>query len=376
MSMERTLAILKDLIRIDTSNPPGNEEGICRNLVELFSKEGIYGELISFAPGRPSFYAVLEGDHPGSLILSGHLDTVAPLGSWSFDPLEPIEKDERIFGLGACDMKSGVAVLIDLFFKFRRAGKPRYSLKLLLSADEENKYRGAEAFRKAGLLDDALFVLVAEPTDAIPLIGEKGEFWARTHFQGREAHGSTPEKGVNAVLAQACFLLKLEKKMLALPPLEHMGRTTLNVGKIQGGRQPNIVPETCFAELDFRLANEEQKEEVIHIMEELGKNALPESKFSWETISYKRAMLADLNNPWVQEFLKIYREISDEDYNPKAATFCTDLPTMFPESHPPFVIFGPGNILQAHQPDEFVEIPSIKKAASVLEAFLQRALYS
>ncbi|MDI6868023.1 MAG: M20 family metallopeptidase [Coprothermobacterota bacterium] len=374
--MERTLAILKDLIRIDTSNPPGNEEGICRNLVELFSKEGIYGELISFAPGRPSFYAVLEGDHPGSLILSGHLDTVAPLGSWSFDPLEPIESDDRIFGLGACDMKSGVAVLIDLFFKFLRAGKPCYSLKLLLSADEENKYRGAEAFRKAGLLDDALFVLVAEPTDAIPLIGEKGEFWARTHFQGWEAHGSTPEKGVNAILAQARFLLELEKKMPALPPLEHMGRTTLNVGKIQGGRQPNIVPETCFAELDFRLVNEEQKKEVIHIMEELGKNALPESKFSWETISYKRAMLADLNNPWVQEFLKVYREITAEDYNPKAATFCTDLPTMFPESCPPFVIFGPGNILQAHQPDEFVEILSIKKAASVLEAFLKRALYS
>lgn len=375
MSMERTLAILKDLIRIDTSNPPGNEEEVCRYLVALFSKEGIRGEIFPFAPGRPSFYAALEGRNSGSIVLSGHLDTVAPSESWSLNPLEAREKDGKVFGLGACDMKSGVAVLIDLFFKFSKQGRPRYSLKLLLSADEENRYRGAEAFRKAGILDDALFVLVAEPTDTTPLIGEKGEFWVRTHFLGREAHGSTPEKGVNAVLAQARFLLELEKKIPVLPPLEHMGRTTLNVGKIQGGRQPNIVPETCFAELDFRLVNEEQKEEVIHIIEELGKNALPESKFSWEIISYKRAMLADLNNPWIQEFLKVYKEITTEDYNPKVATFCTDLPTMFPEFYPPFVIFGPGNILQAHQPDEFVEIQSIRKAASVLEAFLQRALY-
>lgn len=376
MNMEQAFVILKDLIHIDTSNPPGKEEEICAYIEDLFQRERISHELISFAPGRPSFYAILEGDYPGSLVLSGHLDTVAPLGSWSFDPLSPIEREGRIFGLGACDMKSGVAVLIDLFFKLHRSGKPRYSLKLLLSADEEDKYRGAQAFREAGLLDDVLFVLVAEPTDAIPLIGEKGEFWVRTHFQGREAHGSTPEKGVNAVLAQARFLLKLQKAISNFPPLPPMGRSTLNVGKIQGGRQPNIVPEACLAELDLRLVNEEQKEKAIQVMEELGKKVSPHSKFSWETISYKRAMLADLKNPWLQEFLMVYVEISAETYNPQVATFCTDLPTMFPKSHPPFVIFGPGNILQAHQPDEFVEIPSIKKAASVLEAFLQRVLYS
>ncbi|MGB9552964.1 MAG: M20 family metallopeptidase [bacterium] len=376
MSMERALVLLKDLIRIDTSNPPGKEEKICAYLGDLFQKEGISHELVSFAPGRPSLYAVLEGDRPGSLVLSGHLDTVAPLGSWSFDPLEPIEREGKIFGLGACDMKSGVAVLIDLFSKFHRSGKPRYSLKLLLSADEEDKYRGAQAFREAGLLDDALFVLVAEPTDAVPLIGEKGEFWVRTRFQGREAHGSTPEKGVNAVLAQARFLLELEKAISNFAPLAPIGRSTLNVGKIQGGRQPNIVPETCLAELDFRLVNEEQKEKAIQVMEELGRKVLPHSKFSWETISYKRAMLADLKDPWLQEFLRVYGEMAAETYSPQVATFCTDLPTMFPASYPPFVIFGPGNILQAHQPEEFVEIASIKKAASVLEAFLQRALYS
>lgn len=375
MTKANSLEFLKELIRIDSSNPPGRERKICEYLLKLFSREGIPGKLIYFAPDRPSFCSCLPGKSPEAIVLSGHLDTVAPLGTWSRDPFAPLEEEGKVFGLGACDMKAGVAVLLDLFFRISLKGRPKYSLKLLLSADEEDRYRGAEAFRNVGLLEEAAFVIVAEPTDARPMVGEKSEFWVRTHFKGREAHGSTPEKGINAVLAQARFLLELEKRLQGLSSSPVMGRPTLNVGKIQGGRQPNIVPEACAAELDFRLISEEQKKEVISIMEDLGRNILPGASFTWETISYKPALLSSLNDPLIMEFLEAFRASTGDEPSPGAVTFCTDLPTLFPVNHPPFVIFGPGSIFQAHQPDEFVEIHSIKKASRVLEAFLHRVLY-
>lgn len=374
--MDRVLSLLFDLIRIDTSNPPGKEEGICRFLEKIFEKEGLKGNLISFEPRRPSFFSSIEGEKPGSIVLTGHLDTVSPLGSWSFNPFEPFGKDGKIFGLGACDMKSGVALIIHLFLNFYRKRKPLHSLKIVLTSDEEDKYRGAESLREAGVLDDALFVLELEPTDSIPLIGEKGEFWVRANFRGREAHGSTPEKGINSILAQAKFLLELKKEVSLLPPRDFWGRTTLNVGKIQGGRQPNIVPESCFSELDFRLVRDEDREWIEKKMEDLGKGSLQGANFYWETISYKRPLSSDPKNPWLSMFIQTYEEVLGQQYSPKIASFCTDLPTMFPNSAPPFVIFGPGNILQAHQPDEFVEISSMEKAGKVLEAFLERALFS
>ncbi|MCR4428201.1 MAG: M20 family metallopeptidase [Caldiserica bacterium] len=375
MSLERALSLLFDLISLDTSNPPGSEGEICQYLGNLFSREGLSWDLISFHPRRPSFYSFLEGRFPGSIVLTGHLDTVSPLGSWSFDPFKPFQKEGKIFGLGACDMKSGVALVLDLFLKFSRKGKPQHSLKIALTSDEEDQYRGAQSFREAGVLDDALFVLELEPTDSLPLIGEKGEFWVRAHFRGREAHGSTPEKGINSVLAQAKFLLELEREVSLLPPRDFWGRTTLNMGKIQGGRQPNIVPESCYSELDFRLVHEEHRDLVQKMMEDLGRSALPGATFFWETISYKRPLSSPRENPWLSSFIGVYEEVLGERYQPKIASFCTDLPTMFPEAAPPFAIFGPGNILQAHQPDEFVEISSIERAGRVLEAFLERVLF-
>jgi acetylornithine deacetylase/succinyl-diaminopimelate desuccinylase-like protein len=79
----------------------------------LFSSWGINSTLFSFVQGRPSFYAYIKGKEPGSVILSGHLDTVAPLGNWTRSPFSPIEEGGRIYGLGSSDMKGGVVMLIE-----------------------------------------------------------------------------------------------------------------------------------------------------------------------------------------------------------------------------------------------------------------------
>src|SRR5664280_173108 len=127
MDLKDTISLFKNLISFDTSNPPGNEEVICNYLTTLFLSWEINSTLFSFAPGRPSFYAYLEGSEPGSIILSGHLDTVAPLGNWTRSPFSPTEEGGRIYGLGSSDMKGGVVMLIEAMKSIKENGKPRHT---------------------------------------------------------------------------------------------------------------------------------------------------------------------------------------------------------------------------------------------------------
>lgn len=375
MNLENVISILKNLISIDTSNPPGNEEEICNYIQEIFSNFGIISNLISFAPERPSLYAIIEGKEPGSVIFSGHLDTVAPLGTWTKEPLKPVEEEGKIFGLGSADMKGGVAVLIEALRFIKEKGKPKYTVKLLLSADEELKYRGAEVLQKNGILEDAIFSIIAEPTDNKVFIGEKSEFWLRVTFIGKEAHGSTPEEGINAIINQAKFILALKEEFKSLGDVPIMGRPSLNIGKIQGGRQPNIVPEKCSLDLDFRLVNEEQKIQVEKIIEKLGSLFKEGGQFYMETLSYKRPLVSNPESLFIKNLFEVVEKITHLPQQAVAASYCTDLPTLFPKKTPPFVIFGPGNIKQAHQPDEFIEIGSLKDSVYVFSEFIERILF-
>jgi acetylornithine deacetylase/succinyl-diaminopimelate desuccinylase-like protein len=154
-----------------------------------------------------------------------------------------------------------------------------------------------------------------------------------------------------------------------------MGSPTMNIGKIQGGRQPNIVPEKCFAELDFRLLTEEQKKQVEEIIKVLGEKYKGRGKFSMETLSYKRPLISNLEDRFVKTFLEVAEQVTGKPQNPRAAAYCTDLPTLFPERVVPFILFGPGSIKQAHQPDEFISLESLSKSIAIFEEFLLRAIF-
>lgn len=366
-------ALLKKLIAVNTSNPPGNEAEICHFIRALLNEWGISSSLLSFAPGRTSLYCEIKGREPGSIVLSGHLDTVRPAEGWLSDPFLAQKEGGRIYGLGAADMKSGMALLLNCARKIKERGAPRLSLKILLSADEEDQYRGAASFADAGLLDDACFVLVAEPTGGEILFGEKAELWLSLEFFGKEAHGSTPNEGVNAILDCSHFLLSLMEKMRNVPPRSYFGSPTLNVGKIEGGRRINIVPDFCRAELDFRLGADEEKDWLIHFLnqEVEGRN---DASLSWQVISYKRPLLSNFDSCMVQTFRKTFELKTKRTASLRTATFCTDLPTLFSQNPPPFVIFGPGDIKMAHRPNEYVEIVSLEEAELVLMNFLLEVL--
>ncbi len=379
--------LISSLVAIPSPNPPGNEHPLALWIAEWLDRRGISSTLLDFAPGRSSLTATIPGREGAALLLSGHLDTVSPGGTsgsaspkgWQADPYLPRIVGDRLFGLGATDMKGGVAMLLEAFSavaeRAQREGPPRYSLRLLLSADEEDSYCGAAAFAEAGLVDDALFTLIAEPTTGQVLVGERGEFWLRASFFGKEAHGSTPAEGVNAVMACARFLSGIQSRVEELPSTPLLGKATINVGRMEGGRQINIVPDRAQAELDIRLGSEEAKASIIASLEDEGFKAAAPGRFSWETISYKRPMVAPLGDPFLGMLADAYALVRGERPQWEVATFCTDLPTLFPDGSPAFALFGPGDIAQAHQPEEWIDLGLWEREAAVLERFLADALF-
>jgi succinyl-diaminopimelate desuccinylase len=367
----RLIGLLASLVACGSANPPGDEEAVCALLAGKLAEAGVPFRTLAFAPKRPSLVAEIPGREPGAFILSGHLDTVAPTAAWRTDPLTLVEEEGRLYGLGACDMKGGVAVLVTAFLEIARRGRPRHTLRLLLAADEENAYRGAAHLQQEGLLEGALFAVEAEPSAGRVLLGEPGEYWVRARFRGREAHGSTPHEGVNAILPCARFLSALEDRMRQAPSVPPFGPTTMNPGRIGGGRQVNIVPDACVAELDFRPGSEAERDRLAALLEEEGKRAAgAEGGFELEKISWLRPCFTPAEDPRVRAFLAAARTAAGREVPAAMATYCTDLPTLFPGQSPPFVIFGPGDIHQAHQPNEYVTRTSLLESAAILERFL------
>jgi succinyl-diaminopimelate desuccinylase len=375
---EELTRLLESLVVIPSANPPGEEGAICQWIARWLEVKGIASHEIAFAPGRPSLWAEIPGREAGAVLLSGHLDTVRPAAGCKSDPFASRLEGARLYGLGATDMKGGVAMLLQTFREVaeraRREGPPRHSLRLLLSADEEDIYRGAGALAQAGLTKDALFTLVAEPTDGQILVGERAEFAIRVSFTGKEAHGSTPGEGVNALLACTRFALELQDRLTAWPPDPRLGPATINIGRMEGGRQVNIVPDEAWAELDIRLGSEEVRARAIALIEEAGHRWAGPGRFTWSAIRDNRALCAPLEDPFLRSLVAAYVECRGEEPGFGVATFCTDLPSLYPQGQPAFAIFGPGDIAQAHQPEEFIELSSLERESAVLERFLLRAL--
>lgn len=370
--------LLRDLIQIDSTNPPGNEDGIAGYIAEFLKDAGIKPYLIRLEEGRSSVAGMIPGRERGKIALCGHIDTVGVNEErWSYPPFEGIIENGRVYGRGASDMKGGIALILHLAKVIKHMDKPpRKTLLLALTADEEKDYRGAESLVERGFFDDAEFLIVTEPTDGRAFIGEKGELWMRAIFLGKAAHGSVPETGLNAILPAAGFCTRISDAAQGFEEVEGLGKTTLNIGRFAGGWQVNIVPDKAEVELDFRVISEEAKELAVHLVDALGKEEAKKAgaEFEHEILSYHPPILTDRDDRYVKEFLRIVSEMEQRELKGEVGPYCTDAATIVPKVRVPFILYGPGTIALAHQPDEYIEISSLGRSFTVLIAFLREAL--
>jgi len=371
---DETVRLLETLIGIKSVNPPGNEDRIAEAVETILVGAGLQTTRVPLEDGRSSVVARLKGTQPGALVMCGHLDTViTDPDEWSSDPWVAKHDGTRLYGLGSADMKSGVAVLMSIMLELaRRDVEPTHDIVLALTADEERAYRGAASVADAGLIDDALLLLITEPTGGRAYIGQKGELWVECVFSGRAAHGSVPESGISALLPAAEFCLALAEERRTFPVVPGRGRTSLNIGMIEAGVQVNIVPDRARIELDIRFVTEQDRDRVLVLIEKIGGNIASShgARFSHRIFNDRAPITSAPEDKQVTQFLKVHSQVTDQPVKLEIAPYSTDAVAIVPGRDMPVIIYGPGRIEQAHQPDEYLELDTLEEALEVIGRFV------
>jgi len=369
--MQSAIALAQELVRFNTVNPPGGERACAERLAGLLEGAGFTVELIPFGEGRAQLVARIgaAADRP-PIGFTGHLDTV-PLGAqpWSVDPFAGGIADGKLYGRGSSDMKGGVAAFVAACMAEadRLAGTP--GVLLVITAGEETGCSGAAALVKDKVRLGAIGAfVVAEPTGNRPLVGHKGAFWLEAEMTGVTAHGSMPEKGVNAICKAARAVTALQGFEFNVARHPVLGAPTLNVGTIQGGLNINSVPDRALIGIDIRTIPTQAH---AQIREQLASYLGPD--VTLRTLLDARSVWSDPRDPWVREVFDVARAVAGAGDEISAAPYFTDASELTPAlGNPPTVILGPGELTLAHQTDEYCLASRIEEATELYSQLIRR----
>lgn len=381
-AMSGVVALARDLVRIDTTNPPGREAPAVRLLEARLRAAGFETRIVPYAAGEERSHVVARlrgsGQRPG-LMLSGHVDVVPPGNlPWSVDPFGAELRDGRLYGRGSCDMKGGVAAMVAAAEAIARSGRALAGdLVVAITADEERNCLGAEELVREPLFEGLGGVIVAEPTGLRPFIAEKGAFWVEVTLLGKTAHGSMPELGANAVAGMAEFLTRWERLYPADAPHHPLlGRPTLNPAVIEGGVKVNVVPDRCTAQIDMRTVPGLEHTALRRALDEtLAAVCAPRGlRHELRVLSDRPPVACPPDSDVALAVRAAIREVTGEDPEPGGVPYCTEMCIWTPTLGIPGVICGPGLPSMAHQPDEWVAIEQLEAAARLYERAAIRLL--
>jgi len=265
--VDPAIRLLRELVAINSVNPtlvPGapGEAAIAEFIAGEMRDRGLDVAIEPVASGRPNVIGVVEGRGKGrTLMLCGHTDTVGVAGMR--DPFTPAERDGRLYGRGAQDMKGGVAAMLSAAARAAERGLPAGRLIVAAVVDEEHSSIGADALVKTWTADAAI---VTEPTDLAIAIGHKGFAWVDVTVEGRAAHGSRPKEGQDAILRLGRVLARLEaldSTLQARPPHPLVGTGSLHASFITGGHELSSYPDRATLQLERRILPSEPESTAI-----------------------------------------------------------------------------------------------------------------
>lgn len=370
--------ILQDFVRINTCQPEGNEKALTDLVQEMFAPHSADTAIreIRHSKNRSSLIVRLGPDVPGGIAFVGHLDTVSvgDRDKWTYDPHAAELVDGKIYGRGTCDMKGGVAAMTAAALEYLETGfsfkKPLY---LVYTADEEKGSMGVNSAIESGFLQDVDAFMVPEPTDNKIAIAEKGALWVRIILEGKLAHGSKPEVGINAVEAAIDLSKKIKKSMPVLERHKLLGDFTCSITKLEGGIMTNVIPAEAVVEIDIRTLPGQDHDDLLDIVDTCIREVS-------ETYPGLGSGMKTLKN-----FISVEAK-EDSDFSRKVQSFCreeelpdsfcgmsyyTDVADLVRAYPKPFLIMGPGHESMAHQLNEAVEVESLHKAVAVYKKLIK-----
>lgn len=372
LGQDRLVATLSELVRIDSVNPEfggpeGGEARVAQWLVRFLGEAGLKARLEEALPGRPNVRVAIEGRTPGpALMLHSHMDTVSVKGM-QIAPFEPHIENGRLYGRGSVDAKGQVTAIMHAFLAWAKSGqKPPRPVELVLGVDEEGGLEGAAALARTK--PDVAGIVIAEPTSLRVVCTHKGIMRWDIEFEGKAVHASQPNMGVNAIVAAAVLISEIDQRympMLSQRRAPLLQPPTLNVARIEGGVQYNLVAPACLLSVERRLIPGETPDSVRREFEDMLKTCLEK----WPAFKARQLdpvlvgmpMQTDAGNPLVRAAGKIAAQFG-APAEPIGVNYGTDgfrLSTL----GKPVVVVGPGSIDQAHTADEFIELDQLVKGA-------------
>lgn len=371
------LSLLSDLIAIPSVNPPGEKyDEVCSRLRSALEELGFKTRVVEGAKGKPNLIGVLGEGRP-ELLFNGHVDVVPPGMGWETDPFKAVEREGRIYGRGTADMKGALASMVAAVKKVLDEGVTLKG-KLIFTATVDEETGGLDGLgylvRKEGLRAD--YCLSGEPTGLNVCRCEKGVYWAKISVKGKAAHGSTPERGINAIEKMAKIISALQSIKFER---EHklLGRPTINIGVISGGTKINVVPDYCEILVDRRMLPAEDPGEVKGEIESALRSVKaldPQVEYKVEDLLFADPFELPEDAPLVRMAVEAVQEALGRRPEITGLTGFTDARFTAVDAKIPSVLVGPGNIAQAHTANEFVEKRQILDAISVYAALLKKLL--
>lgn len=378
MKLQKTKEILTDLVAFDVLGGQSNLS-ILAYIKNFLSERGIDFQLVPNPEGtKASLHCRIGPAVDGGVILSGHTDVVPVKGQdWQTAPFELIEKEDKLFARGSCDMKGFLACCLASVELFQKTDlkKPIY---FAFSYDEEIGCLAAPELARAiksHYTENIKYALIGEPTMMVPMVGQKGICVLKTTVKGSAGHSSRIKQEVSAIHVAAKLVVWLENKMDELVAKGETddrfkpNHTSIHIGKFNGGIAPNVIADTCTFYWDVRTIPKSSLTEIMADFEaycETLKSTLKERFAGAEIITeIDHPAVPPLDTPEHLSVVALIKKIA-ENNTLDTVSYAAEA-GQFAEVGFEAVICGPGDIAQAHRANEFVAISQLEKCLKMLE---------
>ena len=356
----------QQVVPTNAPHPFAGEQLVADFCAVTAARAGLEIEFQSVLPGRSNFIARLlpRNRIRQTILLAPHLDTVGADGT----KFIPQRKNGRLYGRGACDTKGSVAAMLSALCELANDKSRPLETEIVFAGliDEEHAQAGSRALVKSRFKAD--LAIVGEPTKLQVVTAHKGCLWLQLETRGRAAHGATPHLGRNAVHEMARVVCALETDYAArLRKRKHplLGTATVNVGTISGGVQPNIVPDCCKITVDRRTLPGETDAGVQREIATFLRAKKLFAKISSAKLAPALLLETNPKLPLVRQFMRCVGQSK-----PLGVDFFCDA-AVLSAGGIPSVVFGPGDIAQAHTTDEWISLAELECGKDLILKFLK-----
>lgn len=399
--IDEAVGFLQRMIRVPTINPPGSAYPECATLIGEHLKKLGYtveyinlttsevAELAPYGEGEPRTNVIgrLSGAQRSPVLhFNGHMDVVPTGAGWSTDPFGGELRDARIYGRGASDMKGGIAAQIYAVEAIRRAGLHLLgSVEQSGTVDEEstgNRNAGMGLLVEHGYIapERTDYVVITEPLNVENIcLGHRGALWGEIRTFGRQAHGSTPERGSNALEHMAGFISEATRQLAPKLRQRHnhqpvvpssASAASLTFTMIQGGTNVNSVPDLCTVAFDRRLVTNEHlddaRQELREILEHQVRTTLG-FRYEYRERYAAEPTWVNAETPLVRAFTTAISEVLGRPPGYVCSPGTDDQRFVVQKAGiEQCIVYGPGEIIQAHVADESLAVADLLASIQVM----------